>query len=174
MSYARINSFSPSKTTPKSTFSADQRRTALPSLLNSVFHDRGTLSNNEPKKLRQPRSSNNKYYNSVSTTRNLATPKHHGTDLPHSRNNPVIKYSDRGWMTPELVFGSYCSYPWHSAYARKLSESDVLRGNYAIANEKAGTVKPLNIANMASGGVFRSFSLPKHGLIRAYFTDTNL
>ena len=105
MSYARINSFSPSKTTPKSTFSADQRRTALPSLLNSVFHDRGTLSNNEPKKLRQPRSSNNKYYNSVSTTRNLATPKHHGTDLPHSRNNPVIKYSDRGWMTPELVFG---------------------------------------------------------------------
>ena len=41
----------------------------------------------------------------MSTTRNLATPKHHGTDLPHSQNNRVIKYSDRGWMTPELVFG---------------------------------------------------------------------
>ena len=62
--------------------------------------------------------------------------------------------------------------------------ADIMRGNYAIANEKAGTVKPLAHSqeegcsrvwnNMASGGVCLSFSLRKHGLIQAYFTDTNL
>ena len=84
VSSARINLFSPSKTASKSTFSGDQRRSALCSfnylrsifdffvsiLLNSVFHDRCILSNSEAKKLQ-------KLYTQI-----LATPTHYATDLP--------------------------------------------------------------------------------------------
>ena len=69
-------------------------------------------------------------------------------------------------MTLALVFGHIRGIP-HMQMSKLGNGADVLRGNYALASEKAGTLKQY--------GVPRSlpFSLHKHGLIRAHFTDTN-
>ena len=76
----------------------------------------------------------------------------------------VFGNPDRGWLTPELVYGHIRGI---RRYVCKLGNwanvADVLRGKYAIANEKAGTVKPLAHSQEERG----SRSMKQYGVCRS-------